>query len=147
MKKQKNLKSIKQKLKKNYDLYENENTKFIISNQDLYFITGLEEYNKGGWKEIKRKDLEELEKEYGFLVQDNYQINFIGEPESKILKVNKIEDEKQEPEPSQRVITFNESDLNSGLNITGSRYFLKDNGLPLPSTIKNESYKNIKSYQ
>ena len=109
----------------------------------------MEEYNKGGWKEIKRKDLEELENEYGFLIQDNYQINFIGEPESKILKVNKIKEEKQEPEPepSKRVITFNDSDLDSGLNITGNRDFLKENGLPLPSTIKNESYKNIKSYQ
>ena len=55
---------------KDYDLYHNENTKVKISNKDLYFITGLEEYNKKGWVEIKRKDLEELENDYSFLSQD-----------------------------------------------------------------------------
>ena len=80
---------------KNYDLYENENTKFKISNKDLYFITGLEKYNKGGWEEITRKDLNDLEDEYGFLIQDKYEIVFIGDPEFKILAVNKFEEENK----------------------------------------------------
>ena len=33
---------------KEYDLYENENTKFKISNKNLCYITGLEKYNKEG---------------------------------------------------------------------------------------------------
>ena len=132
---------------KNYDLYENENTKFKISNKDLYFITGLEKYNKGGWEEITRKDLNDLEDEYGFLIQDKYEIVFIGVPEFKILAVNKFEEEKQEQDPSKRIITFNDSDLASGLNTSGTIKFLKENDLPLPSLIKNESYKTIKSHQ
>ena len=35
---------------KEYDLYENENTKFKISKKDLCYITGLEKYNKEGWE-------------------------------------------------------------------------------------------------
>ena len=52
----------KTETEKEYDLMFNENLKFKISNQDLCYLTGLEEYNKSGWEEIKRKDLEELEK-------------------------------------------------------------------------------------
>ena len=112
----------KTETEKDYDLFHNENTKFKISNKDFYFITGLEKYNKGGWEEIKRKDLEELEDEYGFLIQDKYQIVFIGDPEFKMLAVNKIEEEKQEQkqDPLKRIISFNDSDLDSGLNITGT---------------------------
>ena len=54
----------------------NENTKFKISNQDLYYLRGLEEYDKSGWEKIKRKDLEELEENYAFLIQDKYEIVF-----------------------------------------------------------------------
>ena len=88
----------KTETEKNSDLYFNENTKFKISNKDLLFITGLQKYNKEGWEEIKRKDLEELETEYGFLIQDKYEIVFLGEPEFKILKVKKNEEKEQEQE-------------------------------------------------
>ena len=93
--------------------------------------------------------MEELENDYSFLIQDKYEIVFIGDPEFKILAVNKFEEEKQEQEqdPSKRIITFNDSDLDSGLNIIGTVKFLKENDLPLPSLIKNESYKTIKSHQ
>ena len=37
--------------------------------------------------------------------------------------------------------------MDSGLNIAGTVKFLKENDLPLPSLIKNESYKTIKSHQ
>ena len=74
---------------KEYDLFVNENTKFKIPNQDLYYLTGLEEYNNSGWKEIKRKDLEELVKEYAYLIQDDYEIKFIDDPELKIIRVVK----------------------------------------------------------
>ena len=137
----------KTETEKDYDLFQNKNTKFRITNEDLYFITGLEKYNKGGWEEITRKDLEELENEYSFLIQDKYEIVFIGDPEFKILAVNKIEEEKQEQDPSKRIISFNDSDLDSGLNIASNVKFLNENDLPLPSLIKNESYKTIKSYQ
>ena len=44
---------------KEYDLYHNENTKFKISNKDLYFITGLEK------KEKKRKKGKKEKKGFG----------------------------------------------------------------------------------
>ena len=131
---------------KEYDLFENENTKFKISNKDLYYITGLEKYNKEGWEEIKRKDLEELQNEYSFLIKDDYKVVFIGDPEFKILAVQKSVEEKQQ-EPSKRIITFGDTDLDTGLNNTGTIKFLEENDLPLPSLIKNESYKTIKYYQ
>ena len=37
--------------------------------------------------------------------------------------------------------------MDSGLNTSGTIKFLKENDLPLPSLIKNESYKTIKSHQ
>ena len=54
-------------------------------------------------------------------------------------------EEKQEP--PKRVISFNDSDLDSGLNTAASVKLLKKTGLPLPSTIKNLNYNVIKSYQ
>ena len=54
-------------------------------------------------------------------------------------------DEKQEP--SKRVITFDDTDLDSGLNNVISIRFLEENDLLLPSRIKNESYQSIKRYQ
>ena len=54
-------------------------------------------------------------------------------------------EEKQEP--PKRVISFNDSDLHSGLNTAASVKLLKKTGLPLPSTIKNLNYNVIKFYQ
>ena len=144
---EKESKEYKTEEEKKYDLFDNENTKFKISNKDLFYITGVEKYNKEGWEEIKRKDLEELQDEYDFLIKDDYEIVFIGDPEFKILAVKKKEEEKQEQEPSKRIITFSDTDLNSGLNNAATIKFLKENDLPLPSLIKNDTYNTIKHYQ
>ena len=53
-------------------------------------------------------------------------------------------DEKQEP--PRRLITFDDTDLDSGLNNATLIRFLEENDL-LPSRIKNESYETIKRYQ
>ena len=60
--------------------------------------------------------------------------------EREIL-LKKIEEKK---EASERVIRFDDTDLDSGLNIVSSIKFLEENELPLPSRIKNESHKTIK---
>ena len=54
-------------------------------------------------------------------------------------------DEKQEP--PRRLISFDDTDLDSGLNNATSIRFLEENDLLLPSRIKNESYETIKRYQ
>ena len=67
----------------------------------------------------------------------------------KIKRLRKSLDEESEEkqEPSKRIISFNDSDLDSGLNTTVSVEFLEKKGLPLPSTIKNLKYNVIKAYQ
>ena len=119
--------------------------KYQISNKDLYYITGLEKYNKEGWEEITMNELRELEKEYAFLIQDKYQIEFIEDPELRLLKVKKIEEKAEKP--SKRIIVFNDADLDSGLNNDAAAKILKNLGLPLPSDIKNENYRIIKYNQ
>ena len=57
------------------------------------------------------------------------------------------ESEKKKQEPSKRIISFNDSDLDSGLNSASSVKVLEKRGLPLPSTIKNLKYNVIKVYQ
>ena len=131
------------------DLYDNENTKFKILNKDLYLITGLEKYNKEGVEEISRKDLEELENEYSFLIKDNYEIVFVGNPEFKVLKVIKTEEKKEQEkeDPSKRKATFNDADLDKGLLIKKNQDILKELSLPLPSKVKNEELEVIRLYQ
>ena len=80
---------------------EYENEKFKMLNRDLYFITGKEEYNKEGTTEIKRKDLLELWKEFAFLIKDEYEIAYVGDPEFKTLtialtKLKKKKNQKKE---------------------------------------------------
>ena len=55
------------------------------------------------------------------------------------------ESEEKKQEPSKRIISFNDTDLDSGLNTAASVEFLNKRGLPLPSTIKNLKYNVIKS--
>ena len=69
-------------------------------------------------------------------LEDNYE---------KLLKVRK--DIKEKEEPPKRVITFDDTDLDSGLNNVISLRFLEENDLLLPSRIKNDSYETIKRYQ
>ena len=71
-------------------------------------------------------------------------IDRLKEKYQKLLKERKDFEEK---EKSEEIIRFDDSDLDSGLNIASSIKFLEENELPLPSRIKNESYKTIKKYQ
>ena len=121
---------------------DDENTVFKIPYQDLRFITGLEKYNKEGWKEIKRKDLEKLWEENGFEDQDVYLIKIVDQ-NLRTLKV--VERKKEEEkEPIKKIISFSDSDLDSGLNNEGAMKILKNLELPLPSDIKNGKHRVIK---
>ena len=93
--------------KKDYDLYENENTKFKILSKDLNFITGTEDFDKR-WFEFTRKDLEDILEKHGFNNQNKYFLN-ITDSDEKILRL-----EKREKEP-KKVITFEKSELDKYL--------------------------------
>ena len=71
----------------------------------------------------------------------------ISKLEEKISKTIKDVEEFKEKEPPRRLITFDDTDLDSGLNNATSIRFLEENDLLLPSRIKNESYETIKRYQ
>ena len=73
--------------------------------------------------------------------KEKYQ-KLIKEREISLKKIE--EDIEEKKEPSERVIRFDDTDLDSGLNIASSIKFLEENELPLPSRIKNESHKTIK---
>ena len=119
--------------------------KYSMANDDLFYLTELEEYNKRGTSKITLKELKDLEDKYAFLIKDDYKIDYFGDPKYKVLQV--IRKNEEEEDPSKRVITFDDTDLDSGLNNARTANFLKENNLPLPSRIKNESYKTIKYYQ
>ena len=65
------------------------------------------------------------------------------EEEQEILE----EKSEEKQEPPIRLLTFGDTDLDSGQNNTTSIRFLEENDLLLPSRIKNESYETIKRYQ
>ena len=48
--------------------------KYIMSNDDLFYLTGLEEYNKRGSSKITLKELKDLEDKYAFLIKDDYKM-------------------------------------------------------------------------
>ena len=130
---------------------EYENEKFKMLNRDLYFITGKEEYNKEGTTEIKRKDLVELWNEFAFLIKDEYEIGYAGNPEFKTLMIVKKQEKTQETEekkePKEKPVKFGDTDFDSGLYNNESIKFLEENDLPRPSSIQNESYNTIKRIQ
>ena len=130
---------------------EYENEKFKMLNRDLYFITGKEEYNKEGTTEIKRKDLLELWKEFAFLIKDEYEIAYDGDPEFKTLTIVKKREKTRETQekgkPKERIIKFGDTDFDSGLDNAASVKFLEENDLPLPSRIQKESYETMKRIQ
>ena len=66
--------------------------------------------------------------------------------EIKRLKKILYKETEEKQEAPKRVISFNDSDLDNGINTTASVKLLKKTGLPLPSTIKNLNYNVIKSY-
>ena len=120
--------------------------KYVMSNDDLFYLTGLEKYNKRGTSKITLKKLKDLEDKYAYLIKDDYKIDYFGDPKYKVLEVIR-KNEEEEEDPTKRVITFDDTDLDSGLNNARAVNFLKENNIPLPSRIKNESYKTIKYYQ
>ena len=89
---------------------------------------------------------QKAEEEGNINLKDFYlkKIDRLKEKYQKLLKERKDFEEK---EKSGEIIRFDDSDLDSGLNIASSIKFLGENELPLPSRIKKESYKNIKKYQ
>ena len=95
---------------------------------------------------VERVKLKDLEDKYAYLIKDDYRIGYFGDPKYKVLQVirKNEEEEEEEEDPTKRVITFDDTDLDSGLNNAIAVNFLKENDLPLPSRIKNESYKTIK---
>ena len=143
--------AIEEPEKKDEDEDEDEDEKFKMLNRDLYFITGKEEYNKEGTTEIKREDLSELWNEFAFLIKDEYEIAYAGDPEFKTLKTVKKQEktrETQEKEkPKERIIKFGDTDFDSGLDNAASIKFLEENDLPRPTSIQNESHKTIKRIQ
>ena len=117
-----------------------------MSNDDLFYLTGLEKYNKRGTSKITLKELKDLEDKYEYLIKDDYKIDYFGDPKYKVLEVIRKNEEEVE-DPTKRVNTSDDTDLDSGLNNARAVNFLKENNIPLPSRSKNESYKTIKYYQ
>ena len=117
--------------------------KYTMSNDDLFYLTRLEKYNKRGTSKITLKELKDLDDKYAYLIKDDY----FGDPKYKVLEVIRKNEEEEEEDPTKRVITFDDTDLDSGLNNARAVNFLKENNIPLPSRIKNKSYKTIKYYQ
>ena len=108
--------------------------KYLMANDDLFYLTGLEEYNKRGTTKITLKELKDLENKYTFFIKDDYKIDYFGDPKFKVLQV--IKKNEEEKDPSKRVISFDDTDLDSGLNNAIAVKILKENNLPLPSLIK-----------
>ena len=119
---------------------------YSMTNKDLFYLTGLEKYNNEGTSKTTLKELKDLEDKYAFLIKDDYKIDYFANPKYKFLQVIR-KNEEEEEDPSKRVISFDDSDLDSGLNNAIAVNFLKENQLPLPSRIKKESLKTIKSFQ
>ena len=123
----------KEKMKEVQNLITKKNdlSKKLIKESEEKFEDG----NIEGGKELLNKAKEQL-KEIDVLQR-----------EIKRLKTFLYKETEEKQEPAKRVISFNDSDLDSGLNTAASFKLLKKTGLPLPSTIKNLNYKVIKSYQ
>ena len=57
---------------------------YSMANDDLFYLTGLEEYNKSGMSKITLKELKDLEDKYAFLIKDDYEIDYFGDPKYKL---------------------------------------------------------------
>ena len=95
--------------------------------------------------DILNKLAQKAEEEGNMEIKDHF-LKKINKLEEKISKTRKEVEELKEKKPSKRVITFDDTDLDSGLNNAISLRFLEENDL-LPSSVKNESYETIKRYQ
>ena len=89
---------------------------------------------------------QKAEKEGNMEIKDHF-LKKINKLEEKLSKTRKDMEELKEKKPLERLITFDDIDLDSGLNNATSIRFLEENDLLLPSRIKNESYETIKRYQ
>ena len=88
--------------------------------------------------------MEYLLKKHGFQNQDRYIVEIL-DPKRRTLKV--VEKRREETEPIKRIISFNDSDLDSGLFNKGAVKILKSLDLPLPSKIRYEKHNVIKGIQ
>ena len=97
--------------------------------------------------DILNKLAQKAEEDANMDLKDFYlkKINRLEDNKQKLLKERKEIREKKEP--TKRVISFDDTDLDSGLNNVVSIRFLEEKDLLLPSRIKNESYETIKRYQ
>ena len=96
--------------------------------------------------DILNKLAQKAEEEGNMEIKDHF-LKKINKLEEKISKTRKEVEELKEKKLPKRVISFDDTDLDSGLNNDISIRFLEENDLLLPSRIKNESYETIKRYQ
>ena len=96
--------------------------------------------------DILNKLAQKAEEEGNMEIKDHF-LKKINKLEEKISKTRKEVEELKEKKLPKRVISFDDTDLDSGLNNAISIRFLEENDLLLPSRIKNESYETIKRYQ
>ena len=97
-------------------------------------------------EKFKDGNIEEGKELYNKAKEQLKEINVL-QREIKRLKKFLYKETEEKQEPPKRVIRFNDSDLDSGLNTAASDKLLKKTGLPLPSIIKNLNYNVIKSYK
>ena len=97
-------------------------------------------------EKFKDANIEEGKELYNKAKEQLKEVNVL-QREIKRLKKFLYKETEEKQEPPKRVISFNDSDLDSGLNTAASVKLLKKTGLPLPSTIKNVNYNVIKSYK
>ena len=76
----------------------------------------------------------------------DYYLEKANKLEERLSKYSKELEELKEKKLPKR-LSFDDTDLDSGLNNSISERFLEENDLFLPSRIKNESYETIKRYQ
>ena len=108
----------------------------------------FDEYIKEIENEIDNlnKLAQKAEEEGNMKLKDDF-LKKIIKLEERISKRRKEREELKEKKLPKRVLTFDDTDLDSGLNNAISIRFLEENDLLLPSRIKNESYETIKRYQ
>ena len=93
------------------------------------------------------KKSKELDGENKQMIKERKRLQKILEKELEQEQEILEEKSEEKQEPPRRLITFDDVDLDSGLNNATSIRFLEENDLLLPSRIQNESYETIKRDQ
>ena len=128
---------------------ETEESKEISDEPKIIIRITFDEYIKEIEDEIDNlnKLAQKAEEDENMDLKDFYlkKINRLEDKRQKSLKERK--DIKEKQKASKKVISFDETDLDTGLKNVISIRFLEENDLLLPSRIKNESYETIKRYQ